>query len=607
MPGLFGILDLNPNSIPKENKISVFTNMAEILSHHEEDRVEQAYISGSNLMVGRIGLPWQNPFRWPIYHDSPESEILLFVSGRLLEPGVNRSINHVPDSEALRHWHGFFSAVLTVPVQGITLLMVDRTASTPLYYAQTKDQLLFAPEVKALLVRRLVKKEIDLGAFATFLAQGYLHSDQTLFQSVRRLQGGELLKVENGKVVRETYWRFLPGSVPENASQIDLEQELGRLLNSAVRKHMGEPEKTVIFLSGGIDSRGILGGALATVNGAGNRLNTVSWGANLGAKDSDVAVAALIAHHFNTNHRFIQRKFTDYREHFTRVNHLIDGLADVAVFHACEYPIMVELRHSGSEFALSGLQLFGHSLSAPTHEVAFALQNMRRLRGVQGLALVIQETYYDKLCEASDAAVERALFEARNLSPDQAQDFFKFNRRLQTWLQAAYYYKQIELDLRNPLIDDLILDFMAKVPDRLRVKKLLYRKVFKQEYPYLAQFPFSNRDNLENWPKLLASESPVREYALEELNDHSSGIWEFLDPVALAKLLESLRKDIGNWSGLTQWIDPKALVKRSLDMFVPGLRARVRAQRRAEPVVHLGVDKVIMRSLALKNWYDTFV
>ena len=607
MPGLFGIVDLKSNSISSDEKGVIFTEMADVLRHYEEYRVERARLSGSNLMIGRVGLPWQNPLEWPIRSDDTNSDIHLFVAGRLLESEANQPTDSMPDGTALRHWGGFFSAVLTEPAHGTTLLVVDRRASFPIFYAQTKNYLFFAPEVKALLISLLVKREIDLGAFATFLALGYLHSDQTLFQSVKRLPGGELLRVENGEVMKETYWRFAPGSASDSASQADLEHELGQLLKAVVRKHMGEPEKTVIFLSGGVDSRGILGGALANVHGAGEKLNTVSFGANQGTKNSDVAIAALVARNLNTNHQFFQRKISNYREHFTRVNYLIDGLSDVAAFHSSEYQIMVELRHLGYECALSGLQLFGHSLSAPTKEVALVLASMRRLREVKGLASIIQKTYYDEMCEASDAAVERVVSEVRDLSPDQAQDFFHYRRCLQTWLQSACYYKQIELDLRNPLLDNSILDFMAKVPDPLRVKKLLYRKVFSTEYPHLAQFPYAIRGNVEDWPKLLANESPVREYALEELNDRSSGIWKYLDPVALAKLLKTIGRGAGIQTHLTQSIDPKALVKRSLAIFAPELLAHIRGQRRTRPVAYLGVDKIIMRSLVLKNWYDTFV
>ena len=557
-------------------------------------------------MIGRVGLPGQNPLEWPICPDGGESGIHVFVSGPFIERGTNEPVNSMPDKTALRRWGGFFSAVLTDPIHGTTLFVVDHKASFPIFYAQTRDQLLFAPEVKALLASPLVKKEIDLGALATLLAQGYLLGDQTLFKSVKRLRGGELLRVENARVGKEIYWQFAPGSISDGVTQVDLERELGQLLDASARKHLGEPEKTIIFLSGGVDSRGILGGALANVHGDGTRLNTVSWGASEGTDDSDVAVAALIARHLHTNHRFMQRKTTDYREHFTRVNYLIDGLSDISAFHPYEYQIMVDLRKSGYERVLRGDEIFGWSLSASTNEGAFALANLRRLRDVQGLAAVIQGTRYDELCEASDAAVEQALLEARDFTPNQAKDFFYFTHRLQCYLQTASYYKQIELDQRNVLLDDPILDFLAKVPDPLRIDKMLYRRVVAEKYSLLTQFPLAKRSNHEDWLQLLATDSPVRGYALAEFNDRSSGIWEFLDPLGLDKVIYSVGKKHPVQS-MFQRVKPKSLLKKGLKSLAPTLLAKTRAQRHARPVINLGADKIIFRSLVLKNWYDTFV
>jgi asparagine synthetase B (glutamine-hydrolysing) len=142
-----------------------------------------------------------------------------------------------------------------------------------------------------------------------------------------------------------------------------------------------------------VDSRGILGEALASVQGNGEKLNTVSWGASQGNKDSDVAVAALIARHLNTNHKFMQRQIKDYREHFTHVNYLIDGLSDISAFHPYEYQIMVQLRNSGYSYALRrGDEVLG-GLCPPPRTKGIALANLR-LRDVQGLAAVIR-THYD--------------------------------------------------------------------------------------------------------------------------------------------------------------------------------------------------------------------
>ena len=194
---------------------------------------------------------------------------------------------------------------------------------------------------------------------------------------------------------------------------------------------------------------------------------------------------------------------------------------------------------------MRGDEVFGWSLSAATTEGAFAIANLHRLRDVPELATVVRQAHYTDLCEASDAAVETALLSASDLTPNQAKDFFYFRHRLQCYLQTASYYKKIELDQRNVLLDDSILDFIAQVPDALRIDKLLYRRVVKQEYPLLAKFPIAKQSNLENWRQLLATASPVREYALAEFNDPSSGIWEFLDPLALKKVLGTLERNSG--------------------------------------------------------------
>ena len=606
MPGLFGILNLHSRSVPNPETSRLFEKMAESLRHHKEDELDQAHLSDPNLSLGRISLPWQNSEKW---NSQPANERLsefIFVAGQVLEKTSVFGEDATPDPLTFQYWQGFYSAVVASPKTGTVLIVVDRRASQPIYYTQIDGQVLFAPEVKALLVHSQVSRQIDQGALATFLAQGYLLGEQTLFKSIRRLQGGELLRINREHMEVVPYWRFSPGSQIESATQADLEHELGTLLNKAVQRHLGKPDEAIIFLSGGTDSRGILGGALEQVQGDGSKLNTVSWGEDRGSKDSDVAIASMIARQLNTTHRFVQRKTEEYRERFRNVNFLMDGLSDISAFHPYEYQIMVDLRQAGFRRALRGDEVFGWSLSAASIEGAFAMANLRRLRNMQGLEAVIRVERYPELCDASDAAVDQALLEARDLRPDQAKDFFYFRHRLQCYLQTASYYKLVELDQRNVLLDEMILDFLARVPDPLRIDKILFRKVVFQNYPVFSPFPYAGRSNLENWQSLLAKDTPIRQYALDEFAHHSSGIWEYLDPSALSDVLNSLRGRDGIKSSFAKF-KPKTLIKQGLKLIAPGLLTRTQAQRRARPVIQMSVDNLIMRSLVLKNWYDTFV
>jgi len=114
MPGLFGILDLSSKSISEEERANVFMKMAATLRHDKEDRLGQGYMSGSNLMIGRIGLPGQNPLRWPIRPDGTESGIHPFVSA-LLEREPDEPISGMLNRVAVRNWHKKRNDLLNTP------------------------------------------------------------------------------------------------------------------------------------------------------------------------------------------------------------------------------------------------------------------------------------------------------------------------------------------------------------------------------------------------------------------------------------------------------------------------------------------------------------
>jgi hypothetical protein len=204
------------------------------------------------------------------------------------------------------------------------------------------------------------------------------------------------------------------------------------------------------------------------------------------------------------------------------------------------------------------------------------------------------------VCEASDGLFE-SLFEAAISHPIRQKISSLYTSPPVLPYTAVTTNSRLDQDV---LLDDRILDFMAKVPIRCN-RQNIYKVVIRN----IRASPNSlyKRANLEDWQKLLATETPVRDYALAEFNDRSSGIWEFLDPLVLTKIIESVGKKLRFQSVVTQTIKPKSLIKQGLTILAPGLLARTQAQRHARPVINLGVEKIILRSLVLKNWYDTFV
>ena len=123
------------------------------------------------------------------------------------------------------------------------------------------------------------------------------------------------------------------------------------------------------------------------------------------------------------------------------------------------------------------------------------------------------------------------------------------------------YWKLIELDYRNPFLDESILGFMKRVPERLRLDKALYRQALARKYPALVQFPFAQLANNVKWETLLTTDSPIRAYALKEFADSSSGVWEYLDPDALAAMLRAPEKGLKDLPTTTRGTNARRFVR----------------------------------------------
>ena len=599
MPGLFGVVRVSAQSAPPEHLSEIFGRMAGLLAHTEEDLI-QRWSAPDHLLIGRVGASHLHHVPWPAQADSgdlPRS----FVAGVLHDGNVTAQGNRdAPPALNPSTMRGFYCLAQYDPPRRF-LLAADRCASFPLYYAQVGGLLLFAPEVRALLALPALQPDLDLGAAATLVSCGHLLGDQTLVSTVRRLRGGEALVVEDGECDRRVYWRFAPGSRSGGESDLELEVELGRLVRASTRRHLGDPEKTAIFLSGGADSRGILGAALEAVGGEGELLHTVSWGVSEGRPDSDVSIAGRIARATNVNHRFLPRSTDEYGRHFLRANALIGSASDVAAYHPLEYTFMEDLRSSGFERALRGDETFGWL--APAHTIAEALKKVKlhRIGDDRHLRDFIRVEHYDELRTASEAVFANAAEEVSGSEPNDALDILYFTHRLQGYLNTASYYKLCWLDQRNILLDDEILDFVELIPARLRADKLLYRRAMARAFPQLWQLPFATADNLERWSVVLAESRPVREFVKESLEDERSQIWEFFDRRALVSLFGSTSPESLQSSAATRsrsWL--RTTLLRLPDPVVAGLRG----WRAAHLPLRLPAHAVLFRILVLKQFVD---
>lgn len=157
----------------------------------------------------------------------------------------------------LEHLDGMFAFAIWDARTQTLLLARDRLGKKPLFYAVGRDRLLFASEIKALLVDRTLPVTPDPIALEHFLTLHYIPAPLTAFQGIRKLPAAHWLEVRHGQVKLGRYWqlRYTP---KRQLSAPDAVAELRWRLAEAVQRRLVSDVPLGAFLSGGVDSSAVV-------------------------------------------------------------------------------------------------------------------------------------------------------------------------------------------------------------------------------------------------------------------------------------------------------------------------------------------------------------
>jgi asparagine synthase (glutamine-hydrolysing) len=162
----------------------------------------------------------------------------------------------------LERFNGMFAFALWDQRRQALFIARDRLGVKPLYYAELADgRLVFASELKALLLHPDVPRRIDPRAVEEYFTFGYVPDPKTIYADIRKLEPGAYLSHTRGRrgVVPVRYWDVPLAGERRTASPPDAWQgELRDRLQESVRKRLVSDVPLGAFLSGGIDSSAVV-------------------------------------------------------------------------------------------------------------------------------------------------------------------------------------------------------------------------------------------------------------------------------------------------------------------------------------------------------------
>lgn len=237
----------------------------------------------------------------------------------------------------------------------------DRIGEKPLQYAVHNDAFIFGSEIKSILTYG-VPKEIRPELTELYLALTNIPAPDTFYKHIYKLMPGHYLLVKDNAITEKSYWKF--PQVAEKDMITDKElvyRKFEELLSDAVRIRMRSDVPFGAFLSGGLDSSGIVS---LMAGYSPYPVKTFTIGFDDKAFDES-ALAAEVAVKFKTEHHRGTVLPEDFEEAINRVAHHYDepfgdssAIPTDFVSRFASQKVKMVLTGDGGDEALSGYNAY---------------------------------------------------------------------------------------------------------------------------------------------------------------------------------------------------------------------------------------------------------
>ncbi len=194
-------------------------------------------------------------------------------------------------------FRGMFAFALWDSDKKQIFLARDKVGKKPIVYYCDQKKIVFASEIKSILVHPDMKADIDYSAISHYLTFGYVPAPLTIFKQIKKLQPGNYCVVKSsGQKEIKQYWDLVFQEA--KYSEHFYKSKILELLEESVKIRLNADVPIGLFLSGGIDSSAV---AWAMAKNSQNKIKTFSVGFNE-QKYDETKFARIIADKFSTEH-----------------------------------------------------------------------------------------------------------------------------------------------------------------------------------------------------------------------------------------------------------------------------------------------------------------
>lgn len=563
MSGVFGLGD------PQRHlDVSLLAEKMAASMRHREWFVAESFVDPvGNVTIGRLGIGIFNKKPQPVWNAARTVALVMtgeFYNRRALRDESNAAASDEQLALALyEKWgddfahqlNGAFIIAIWDKERQCVVITNDRFGLYPLYYTHTAGRLIFAPEVKGILCDDTFPRKLDLTALAQYMRFQHLLGERTFFEDIFLLPNGSVLVYDlvTASCRVKSYWKFdrIPHR-PDIAFEEAVE-EAGRLMRCAVQRLSDDAYRPGVYLSGGLDSRTILGLVEQ------RPVTSITYGAH---NCRDVYYANRIAKAVGSDHHWFDlpngewvREYADFHLAVTEGFHSwihAHGISTLAqarqlmdvnltgwdggtVMAYSESPEYIHFDITNDTALTTSLfYLFNQKFTWPSiNEAEERLLYCEPIwRQVQGLAFESFQT-------------ELAPYLAYR--PDVRGEYFYLRNHCSRLTQNLTIFTRSHMEVRFPFFDYDLFDFIYSLPAPMRAFRKLYRAVIQRETPRLAYIPYDKNEMLPTTQPLIHSAQAIVVKLKHRFNQHMWSI--FPNRFTLYADYENyLRRELRDWA-----------------------------------------------------------
>jgi asparagine synthase (glutamine-hydrolysing) len=377
----------------------------------------------------------------------------------------------------------------------ISYIFNDRFGFRHLYLYHDDNIFMFSPEIKALYQYEDLIKTTNSHGISDFFVYFYHLGNRTFFKNIKLLPPATILKIKGAKISMKTYWSPVYSNKKRSLRINDTAEQGFHLFEQSVKRCVVQNKKTLVPLSGGLDSRLIL----AVAKGLSSDITTITFG---NSKCMDYKLAGRVCDVLGMERPVLVQIEPNWLKNYAKDLVHLGECSYGALGMTTQHGIAQRLKNS-YEISLNGI--FGGHLSFGSpyytqHDIESDYSTTDRIerikRGFNGHRYqLFKNCLSGNVQQMIDAHANDTIIQEWERSKSVSdkypfrQDYIFIYNRIRRGMnyinQNSFFYND-----QQPFASYELFDFYLSLSPEIVSNHFLYKEIYKRKLPALARIPW---------------------------------------------------------------------------------------------------------------------